>query len=172
MATPQLTSSDSKPLINLVRGWPSPDFLPLSLLKEAAIKVLSDPSVAIPGLQYGPDPGDSHLREEVAKWLSDFYKPPQPVTPSRITITGGASQNIGCMLQVFTDPSYTRNVWIVAPAYMLAFRIFQDSGFAGRLKAVPEDEEGVDLEFLRRGLRRSEDKIEDWGQSKPVSLIL
>ncbi|TDZ54890.1 Uncharacterized protein CTRI78_v005906 [Colletotrichum trifolii] len=152
--------------INLLRGWPSPSLLPSAALSAAAVKSLTNPASFIPGLQYGPDPGYQPLRESVARWLSAFY-PVATQTPSsqlespeahhepdanRICITGGASQNLACILQSFTDPLYTRNVWMVAPCYFLACPIFADAGFDGRLKAVPEDEEGVDIEFLRRGL--------------------
>lgn len=64
---------------------------------------------------------------------------------------------MACLLQDFTDPIYTRNVWIVAPAYMLAFRIFEDSGFHKKLRAVPEDDEGIDMDYLRSQIRESED---------------
>jgi hypothetical protein len=37
---------------------------------------------------------------------------------------------------------------MVAPCYFLACRIFEDAGFVGRLRAVPEDEEGIDVEYL------------------------
>jgi len=68
----------------------------------------------------------------------------------RICITGGASQNLACVLQVFSDPVRTR-VWMVAPSYFLACRIFGDSGLV--VRAVGEGDEGVDLEGLERGLR-------------------
>ncbi|KAK3324757.1 pyridoxal phosphate-dependent transferase [Cercophora scortea] len=147
----QSTNKNDKKLINLIRGWPSPHLLPAALLKKAADKALTDPSIFVPALQYAPDPGYQPLREELATWLGRAYK-----TPSRaeeICITGGASQSIACVLQSFTDPVYTRAVWAVTPCYFLAFPIFEDAGFAGRLRAVPEDDEGIDLEFLERGLR-------------------
>jgi len=87
------------------------------------------------------------------QWLSTFYHstsyiPIPPINPDRITITGGASQSLSVLLQVFTDPLYTRHVWMVAPTYYQACRIFEDVGFAGRKGAVPEDAEGIDIEFL------------------------
>lgn len=82
-------------------------------------------------------------------------------------MTGGASQNLGCLLDVYTDPEYTRNVWIVAPAYYLAFNIFEDAGFAAKMRAVPEDSEGVDMAFLERELEKSEAKAQISGNKEP-----
>lgn len=183
------TTTTTKKLINLLRGWPSPHLLPSSLLKKAANQVLSDPSIFVPALQYGPDPGYQPLREELAVWLGKAYHyhyhshhgpAQQPdrggttrktaANPSEICITGGASQSIANILSSFTDPEYTRSVWCVAPCYFLACPIFEDAGFKGRLRAVPEDEEGVDLEFLERGLRKEQDNIGD-GEEKPVSFF-
>ncbi|KAF2120152.1 pyridoxal phosphate-dependent transferase [Lophiotrema nucula] len=116
---------------------------------------------------YGPDPGDPRLRKGLAAWLTKFYQPADPVSEARITITGGASQNLACLLQVFTDPAYTRNVWIVSPSYMLAFRVFDDSGFSQKQRAVPEDDEGIDIEFLKREIRKSEEKAKAVGNDVP-----
>ncbi|KAK3072428.1 Valine--pyruvate aminotransferase [Teratosphaeriaceae sp. CCFEE 6253] len=150
--------SDPTP-INLMRGWPSPSLLPADLIRKAAHAALSDPAISTPGLLYGPDPGYEPCREAIAAWLTDFYRRgagQDPVTASRICITGGASQNLGAMLNVYTDPAYTRAIWIVAPAYMLAFRIFEDAGFGGKMRGVREDDQGVDLASLRRGLEDCE----------------
>lgn len=137
--------------INLMRGWPSPDVLPASLLSAACQRVLTDPAEYTPILQYGPSAGHQPLRDGLAQWLGRHYG----VEPNseRICITGGASQNLACILQSFTDPNYTRAVWIVAPCYYLACGIFEDSGFAGRLRATPEDDEGIDLEALERNIK-------------------
>lgn len=121
---------------------------------------------------YGPDEGDGRLREALAKWLSDFYIPEQPVESERITITGGASQNLGVVAQTFTDPVYTRNVWIVSPTYMLVFRILDDAGLHHKLRAVPEDEQGIDVEYLRREIEKSERQAQIDGNNQPVSSAL
>src|SRR2546421_569310 len=130
----------SNHIINLLRGWPTQDLLPVSQMAFAASEALSDLTIAIPGLSYGPDWGYEPLQEEISKWLSHFYGSLPPI-PKRLCITGGASQNLACILQVFTDPSYTKNVWMVAPTYFLASRIFEDAGFYGRLRSIPEDDE-------------------------------
>jgi DNA-binding transcriptional MocR family regulator len=161
-------SVPSKPLINLLRGWPHPDLLPAARLKPATASALSDFAISTAGLEYGPDDGYYPLRDQVAQLLTSSYSPQQPVSADRICITGGASQSLACLLQVFTDPLYTRNVWMVAPTYFLACRIFEDSGFADRLRAVPEDEEGVDVDFLAAQLRQSEERAKKEGNLTPV----
>ena len=155
--------------INLMRGWPNPSLLPASLIQTAATTALSDPSIARPGLLYGPDEGYEPCRSAIAAWLTAFYSPSKgPIPAPRICMSGGASQNLGCILSTFSDPGYTRHVWIVAPAYMLAFRVFeQDAGFCGKLRAVPEDEEGIDLEYLRKEMGKSERLAEEQGNREP-----
>ncbi|KAH9870116.1 hypothetical protein J1614_007038 [Plenodomus biglobosus] len=160
-ATPDLEHNNSR--------WPNVSLLPTQLIAKATHDALQKPSVALPGMSYGPDAGDPRLRRNVASWLTKFYQPAEPIDMDRICITGGASQNLACLLQSFTDPIYTRNVWIVAPAYMLSFRIFEDAGFHKKLRAVPEDEEGIDIEFLRREIQKSEQKAKSEGNNKPVS---
>lgn len=151
-----MTNASSKPAINLLRGWPNGSLLPVSLIKEAATAALSDPSIAYDGLVYGPDEGYPPAREAIAKWLTSFYKPSKPIEAERICLNGGASQSLGSMLNVYTDPSSTLNIWLVAPAYMLVFRIFEDAGFSDKMRAVPEDEDGIDIAYLRREILKSE----------------
>ncbi|MCJ1404544.1 hypothetical protein MMC11_007770 [Xylographa trunciseda] len=158
----------SKTLINLLRGWPNPGLLPKAQLRTAAAKVLSDPDLSSEGLLYGPLPGNESLRVELAAWLTRFYKPKHSVGWERICISGGASQNLACILQVYSDPIFTRNIWMVSPTYFLACRIFEDAGFTGRMKGVPEDDDGIDIEYLRKGLQQSERDAELNGNWKPI----
>lgn len=119
----------------------------------------------MPLLQYAPDEGYQPLRERLAEWLARHYG----VEPdaNRICVTGGASQNLACILQSFTDPGWTRAVWMVAPCYHLAGAIFEDAGFRGRLRAVPEDEEGVDVGELERRMEAWEREEEQKGGVRP-----
>ena len=156
-------------LTNRIR-WPNVSLLPTQLLDKATHDVLKRKPVAYPAMCYGPDAGDPRLRTNIAQWLTKFYKPADPVSEERICISGGASQNLACLLQDYTDPVYTRNIWIVAPAYMLAFRIFEDAGFHKKLRAVPEDGEGIDMEYLRSQIRKSEDKAKSENNNEPVSV--
>lgn len=141
--------------INLLRGWPAPSLLPAALLRAATQRILADEQRYIPGLQYGPDPGDERARRVIAAWLAEFYRSRHEPDLARIVMTGGASQSLGLMLVALTDPLYTRAVWIASPSYFLAFKALEDAGFAaadGRLNPIREDDEGMDVEQLRRRL--------------------
>ncbi|KAK7955770.1 uncharacterized protein PG986_004992 [Apiospora aurea] len=142
--------------INLLRGWPSASLLPTTALNAASQRLLGNPSLATPALLYGPDPGFEPLRGALAAWLAEFYGTPSDI--ERVAVSGGASQSVACILQSFTDPAYTRAVWMVAPCYFLACPIFADAGFGSRMRAVPEDEEGIELAVLEAGLRKSEEE--------------
>ncbi|QKX62003.1 uncharacterized protein TRUGW13939_09159 [Talaromyces rugulosus] len=153
--------------IDLFRGWPNPALLPVQSIAKASSIALSTPSIFQPGLQYGPDEGYGPLRQHLADWLTSFYRPKEPISEARICVTGGASQNLACVLQVFTDAAYTRNIWVVAPTYYLACRIFHDAGFMNRLRGVPEDTEGIDIGFLEKGLQEAEAKANAEGNTQP-----
>ena len=156
----------SKPLINFLRGHPHPDLLPAALLRKASERVFSDLSILHQGLNYGPDRGYEPLRRQLARWLTNFYQPIDPIGVDRVCISGGASQNLSRILQVFSDPIFT-SVWMVSPTYFLACRVFQDSGFH-QLRSIPEDEEGIDIDFLKEELRKSDENLEYDGNRKPV----
>ncbi|KAI4184098.1 MAG: hypothetical protein LQ348_004597 [Seirophora lacunosa] len=146
-----------KPQVNLLRGWPNPSLLPVAQIKAASAAALSQPDVSTPGLLYGPDPGYGPLRKGISDWLSRFYRLPYPSNPNRICITGGASQNLACLLQVFSDPLYTSFIWQVSPTYFKVCPIFEDNAFHGRLRSVPEDDEGIDVDFLKLRLQEADD---------------
>ncbi|DAA74082.1 TPA_exp: putative Aminotransferase [Trichophyton benhamiae CBS 112371] len=153
--------------INLSRGWPHPSLHPTAVLSEASKAVLNSPALSEPALGYGPDEGDPSLRAEIARWLTAFYQPQEAVDAGRIAISGGASQNLACVLQVFSDPVYTRNVWLVSPTYYLACGMFDDAGFGDKLRAVREDAEGIDVGFLERELKKSEERAVADGNLEP-----
>ena len=159
--------SVSKRSVDLQTGWPNPKLLPPAQLEAGAHTVLSDPDLTRESLKYGPDEGYPPLREAIAGWLTRFYEPKEAISYDRICITGGASQNIACVLQTFTDPIYTRNVWMVAPTYIRICRIIDDGGFGGRMKGVPEDEEGLDVEYLAKHIEISEQDAITKGNVEP-----
>lgn len=147
--------------INLQLGWPSPTLFPAEALNTASDQVFTDFGTSSQALIYGPDRGYVPLRKHVAEWLgSAYYNDKAGVDESRVCIADGASQTLGNIFLRFKDPSYTRNVWMVEPTYFLACPIFEDCGFVGRLRGVPEDDEGIDIEFLQAGLAAVEKERE------------
>ena len=46
---------------------------------------------------------------------------------------------------------------MVAPTYFLACRMFEDNGFASKMRAVDENEDGCELDFLEGQLRIDQD---------------
>lgn len=163
-----------KQQINFLRGWPAPELLPAAQLAAACQRVLSDadPAAYTPILEYGADEGYAPLRRHLARWLARHYNV-QP-DPERICITGGASQNLACLLQSFTDPNVTRAVWAVCPVYHLAVPIFNDAGFGGRVRATPEDGDGVDVQALEdkmMALEKAEEGMEIGKASLFIYLI-
>lgn len=144
--------------IDLASGHPSPALIPIQHIQKAANHALSNPAIWQQGTNYGPDAGYIPLRQNLSRWLASFYASDRGKTENpdveRICVTGGASQNLANILQVYTDPVQTRRIFVVEPAYFLSFRIFEDAGFGGRLKGVPEDKEGVDLKALEDALKQ------------------
>lgn len=158
----------AKASINLLRGHPNPALLPAAQIKAASLAAFSSAETLQSGLSYGEDAGYEPLRKNLACWLTEFYQPQEPITPPRLAITGGASQNLACILQTFSDPLYTA-VWLVSPVYFLACNIFEDNGFHGQMRSVPEDDEGIDIYFLKQKLAESDADAKAKGKIKPVS---
>ncbi|TVY53571.1 Uncharacterized protein LSUE1_G010204, partial [Lachnellula suecica] len=130
--------------------------LPAAILETIIKELLQRPDAAIKALLYGLSAGYNGLRYKVSQWLTENYKPRDRITPDRILISCGASHNLASILQMFSDPLYTRGIWMIEPTYFLACDIFANAGFQGRLHGVPEDDEGVDVEFLRSALRKED----------------
>ncbi|OTB02553.1 hypothetical protein M426DRAFT_13344 [Hypoxylon sp. CI-4A] len=161
--------SSSLPPINLLIGRPTPRLQAADKLAVASQAVLSRPEKSDWALTYGPDHGEDDIREHIGTWLGQKYQSlPGPVTKDRIIITNGASGALGAILQKFTDPLYTRCTFIVEPTYFLAIQSFLDAGFGPKMQGVPEDDEGIDLEFLQGRLDEEESKHTNNSQDTEV----
>ncbi|KAF4961853.1 hypothetical protein FSARC_10039 [Fusarium sarcochroum] len=142
--------------INLQLGWPSPSLFPASQLLDGASSVLKSEKKTAAALIYGPDAGYAPLRGSIGSWLSSSYSTLEPISAERICVTNGASAALHNILAKFTEPGYTRRIWMIEPSYFLACPIYTDNGFERRLRGVPEDDEGLDIEFLRQALETVE----------------
>ncbi|KAH9906067.1 aminotransferase [Xylariomycetidae sp. FL2044] len=160
----------AKALINLQLGWPSPRLFGSEGVLKGAQAILTSDKETAAALVYGPHQGSVSLRESLAEWLSSVYAPSTgPVSKDGLAITNGASGNLANVLMKFTDPSYTRRVFMIEPTYFLACPIFEDSGLQGKLRGVPEDADGLDIEFLRRELEAAESEAVAAAKSKGTS---
>lgn len=141
-----------KNTIDLRKGSPSPELLPVDTLAFAFNTIMGDQSTSIRCLDYGPGAGDEHVRKTIAEWLHRRYSILH-TNSDRVAVTAGASQNISCILQCYTSPECTQAIYLVAPTYHLICDIFEDHGFTGRLQAIPEDDQGVDIALLETKMR-------------------
>jgi DNA-binding transcriptional MocR family regulator len=133
--------------IDLARGHPSDDLLPLAALREAAGTALrGDPSL----LQYGPERGTERFRERLAAFLREAGA--DAPDPARLLITSGASQalDLACTLQARPGDV----VLVEDPSYHLALRVFADHGL--EVVGVEGDADGVRPDALAAVLARAD----------------
>ena len=150
-----LEAIEKKKPINLLWGKPAPSLIPTHEMGLAAQKVFSNPTVAVAGMQYGDSPhaGYLPLRERLSAYLSNFYGSPDDI--DHLCITGGASQGLTVVLQMLSDPIATKAVWMTAPCFFAARKIFEDAGLTGKLRGVNEFDDGsIDLEYLQREMTK------------------
>jgi DNA-binding transcriptional MocR family regulator len=146
--------------INFLWGKPAPSLLPITQLAQASHQLLlNDTAAAVENLEYGDALGCLRLRKQVSCLLNLFYHYQKSrVDSTNICITAGASFALPTILNVLTDSAITKCIWVVSPCFYMACRMFEDVGFAGKIKAVPERGDGsVDVEALDQAMREVEE---------------
>ena len=146
-----------KNTIDLRKGSPSPELLPVDILTAAFNTIMRDQSTSTRCLDYGPGAGDENVRKTIAEWLCRRYSILHTKS-ERVAVTAGASQNISSILQCYTSLERTQTIYLVSPTYHLVCDIFEDHGFTGRLQAVPQDDQGVDIALLESKMRRDSER--------------
>jgi DNA-binding transcriptional MocR family regulator len=132
-------------VINLGIGQPSPDLLPVDLLKAAADDYLA---AAEPwDLNYGEKQGDIRFRESLADFLSLAYG--ADTSPDSLMLSGGNSQALEFICERFTRQGDI--VLVEEPTYFLAFQIFRDHGL--EIVPLPMDDDGLVIDALEDVLR-------------------
>lgn len=137
--------------IDLGRGDPQFELLPLDLLHDAAQTRLTQPDNAF--LQYGTVQGDGYFRTALAGFLSTHYG--FPVSYESLFVTSGISSALDLTCSLFTHPGDT--IFVEEPSYFFALRIFADHGL--RVVSIRTDEAGLDLNDLVRALKESRPKF-------------
>lgn len=170
--------------INLFRGYASHGLLPRTDIIEATSEVLL-PEVREYDyndedrhpLVYGSDNGSAWVRACIAEFSNRAFKLPvssnAATRPEHLNLTSGASYGIMNILLQTTLPhtGYTKQAFIVTPTYFLVNKAFLDAGFTGKITAVEEKGDGLDLAFLEAKLKSCENSSNgESGQKAEESL--
>lgn len=156
-------------IIDLRKGSPAPVLLPVDILTTCFDTIVRDRDSRNKCLDYGPGAGHDLVRRVIAEWLCRRYALPRPDS-ARVAVTAGASQNISCILQCYASLDVTKAIYFVSPTYHLVCDIFEDHGYAGRLQAVPEDDQGLDIALLGDKMRA--DSLHEMTVSLPARVEL
>jgi DNA-binding transcriptional MocR family regulator len=130
--------------INLGIGQPSADLLPVGLVQKAS-ELFFETAQPLE-LNYGVVHGDERFLDALANFLSTNYR--APATPEQLFVTGGNSQALDLVSNVFANPGDT--VFVEEPSYFLAFKIFRDHGL--NVVGIPIDDDGLCVDALRDAL--------------------
>lgn len=142
-----IVTFDSVPdgdVINFGIGQPSPDLLPVKLIREASVDFLDKAHPL--ELNYGERQGDNRFRESLAAFLGRHYD--SPVTPESLIVSGGNSQALDFACSQFAREGDT--VFVEEPTYFLAHQIFRDHGL--NVVGIPMDRDGLRTDILREKL--------------------
>ena len=125
--------------ISLARGVPAPECIPVEELADCARGAIEADGATI--LSYGSSAGYGPLRS----WIAARHG----VAPERVVVTNGSLQGF-----VFLAELLARNgerVLVEAPTYDRPLKILQ--GLGADVVAVPQREDGIDLDSLASELR-------------------
>jgi 2-aminoadipate transaminase len=127
-------------VISLARGVPAPECIPIDELADCArAALLNDGATA---LSYGSAAGYAPLRE----WIAGQHE----VAPERVLVTNGSLQGFVFLAQLLAGDG--ARVLVEAPTYDRPLKILDALG--ADVVAVPQNDEGIDLDALERELRK------------------
>ena len=130
-------------MISFARGVPAPEVLPVEELADCAKAAVERDGAA--ALSYGAGGGYQPLRNWVAEWHS--------VDPGRVVLTNGSLQGFVFLAAHFLAAG-ARRVFVEAPTYDRPLKIL--AGLGADIVAVPQDEEGLDVDAVERELDAGE----------------
>ncbi len=131
------TQRSASDVINLALGHPSPELLPLAMVRRAAADRLSSGDRLV--LQYGLEEGDHGFRTLLGQFLAREGATATPIAPEELFITAGISGALDLICTAQTQPGDT--VAVEDPTYFLAHKIFRDHGL--RIGTIPTDDRGA-----------------------------
>lgn len=132
--------------VNLTRMQPAPELLPVELFRRCMDHVLRTSGAK--ALSYAPREGYRRLRDAIAL---DLERLGVPASGEDVVVTTGSQQGLDLVSRALLNRGDV--VLTHASTYAGALQVFAASG--ARIVGVPSDDEGPDLEALRRlGVRR------------------
>lgn len=137
--------------IDLGRGDPGLDLLPLNLLHSAAQNRLSQGDNEF--LQYGAEQGDGYFRTALASFLSKKYN--FNVDIETLFVTSGISGGLDLICTLLTKPGDT--IFVEEPSYFLALKIFADQGL--KVASIRTDDSGLAVDDLALKLKSVKPKF-------------
>jgi len=141
-----LKYTEQPEVISFAGGLPDPATFPLDFLaKVAQEEILHN---AVKSLQYTTTEGKRPLREALARWLGEEGI---HTTMDRIVITNGSQQGLDLLGRAFLDEGDA--VFVSLPTYLGALQAFQ--GYRPTIVGVPLENDGMDLESLRKAIRKA-----------------
>ena len=126
-------------MISFARGVPAPEVLPVAELADCAKAAIERDGAA--ALSYGAGGGYEPLR----KWVAERHA----VEPERVLLTNGSLQGFVFFATHFLGAG-SRRILVEAPTYDRPLKILD--GLGAEIVAVPQDEEGLDVDALEREL--------------------
>jgi 2-aminoadipate transaminase len=126
-------------VISFARGVPATELLPIAELADCAREAIERDGAAV--LNYGPVGGYGPLRE----WIAERHG----VAPGRVLVTNGSLEGLNLLLAYYAERG---RLLVEAPTYDRPLKIATRVG--AEVHAIPQDEEGLDVDALERELRR------------------
>lgn len=136
-------------IISFAGGLPAPELFPIEEIKEATTAILeTDGSNA---LQYTPSEGFLPLREKISQIMTNYGL--KKITTDNILIVNGSQQGLDFSGKLFLNPDDV--VICESPTYLGAINAFK--GYQCRFVECPSDDEGMNIEELKKILSKTLD---------------
>jgi DNA-binding transcriptional MocR family regulator len=126
-------------VISFARGVPAPELLPVAELADCAKAAIERDGATV--LNYGPPGGYGPLRE----WVAERHG----VESGRVLVTNGSLEGLNLLLAYYAARG---RLVVEAPTYDRPLKVAARIG--AEVHAVPQDEDGLDVDALELELRR------------------
>jgi 2-aminoadipate transaminase len=136
-------------IISFAGGMPGNELFPVEEIDEIYNTLPLE--VKQTAFQYGPTPGHPPLLESLRAYLK---KKGLPVEQNRLMITTGSLQAINILAKVFIDPGDT--VVTENPCFIGGISAFKS--YRAILQGIDLDEDGIDIQALKRYLNETKSK--------------